>query len=97
MDSNFFPKLKIYGKQRGLSENAFQFVLPSGEVCNRSWLLFSPQLEALFCFPCVFFTAAPDNMRSTLSKIGIGFNKFGKTERLKEHEEGIYHRKAVLK
>jgi len=23
MDSNFFPKLKIYGKQRGLSENAF--------------------------------------------------------------------------
>jgi len=36
-------------------------------------------------------------MRSTLSEIGIGFNKFGKTERVKEHEEGIYHRKAVLK
>lgn len=97
MDSNFFPKLKIYGKQRGLSENAFRFVLPSGEVCNRSWLLFSPRLEALFCFPCVLFTEAPNNMRSTLSEIGIGFNKFNKTERLKEHEEGIYHRKAVLK
>lgn len=96
-NSNLYPKLKIYGKQRGLTESALRFVLPSGEVCNRSWLLFSPRLETLFCFPCVLFTEAPDNMRSALSEIGIGFNKFRKIDRLKEHEEGIYHRKAVLK
>lgn len=96
-DSNFFPKVKIYGKQRGLTANVFGVVLPSGEVCNRSWLLFSPRLETLFCFPCVLFTEAPDNMRSTLSDIGIGFDQFRKTDRLKEHEEGIFHRKAVLK
>ena len=77
-NSNFFPKVNIYSKQRGLSENAFRFVLPSEEVCNRSWLLFSPWLETLFCFPCVLFTDASDNMRSTLSETGISFNQFRK-------------------
>jgi hypothetical protein len=90
-----FPKLKLYGKQRGLTGNVFQVTLPSGELCYRSWLLFSPRLQALFCFSCVLFTEAPDNMRSTLCEIGTGFNQFQKSDRLKEHEEGIFHQKAV--
>lgn len=95
--AELFPKLQLYGKQRGLTRNVFQITLPSGELCNRSWLLFSPKLQALFCFPCVLFTEAPHNMRSNLCEIGTGYNQFQKTDRLKEHEEGIFHRKAVLK
>ncbi|KAH9509211.1 hypothetical protein Btru_046445 [Bulinus truncatus] len=63
--------------------------LPTGEIRNRSRLLFSPHLECLFCFACVLFSEAPEKTSSALSK--------KKPERLKENDEGFHQRQAFLK
>ena len=54
-------------------------------------------MECLFCFACVLFSEAPEKTSSALSKPGVGFTKWKKPERLKEHEEGVHHRQAFLK
>lgn len=92
-----FPKEVTQDKQRSLTSTWFTSKLPLGETCNRSWLLFSPSLECLFCFPCVLFSEAPQNALSTLGKVGVGFKKWKKPEKLKDHEEGIFHRRAFMK
>lgn len=92
-----FPKEISQKKKRSLTSSWFTFKLPSGETCNKSWLLFSPSLESLFCFPCMLFSEEPSNMISFLAKPGVGFTQCKKPEKLKDHEEGIYHRRAFLK
>jgi hypothetical protein len=92
-----FPTEFTQNKSRSLTSSWFTRKLPTGEICNRSWLLFSPHLECLFCFACVLFSEAPEKTSSALSKPGVGFTKWKKPERLKEHEEGVHHRQAFLK
>ena len=92
-----FSKKKIYGKQRGLTNEVFKIKLPAGKECNRSWLVYSPRLEALFCFPCLLYSTAPEQTKSSLAKVGMGFTKMRKNqEKVKEHEAGIFHRQALI-
>jgi hypothetical protein len=79
------PKDKF---SRRFTANWYTRVLPNGETCDRDWLVYSKDLDRIFCFCCKVF------------KRGIGIGQLVNEgfsdwthigQRLKEHETGMEH------
>ena len=74
------PKDKFH---RRFSASLFTRVLPNGEMCDRSWLVYSKELDRVFCFCCKLLRKG--NPRGLL--VSDGFCDWQHVNfRLKEHE-----------
>ena len=92
------PSAKYGTKQvkRGLTTNWFVKSLQNGEEVVRTWLIYSPFKEAVFCFCCLLFSNCPCNSRSAFES-QEGFKKWKKGDKLHVHEDSSFHREAFMK
>lgn len=63
--------------------------LANGKIDTRDWVIYSPSLSAVFCFPCRLFGNDQQNIESFRSK---GFDNFHNFQRsFKSHETSKAH------
>ena len=87
----FFPR-NING--RSFSKDWFYKNLDNDEKILRTWLLYSPVKNAVFCFPCTLFKAKG---KSSFAQ-SEGFKAWKKLNpRLLDHEKSCYHVEAFEK
>jgi len=79
------PKGKL---SRRFSATCYTRVLPNGEKCDRDWLVYSKELDKVFCFCCKIFRKGIG--KGQLAKDGFD-NWAHLSFRLKEHEIGVEH------
>jgi hypothetical protein len=106
LDSKMIDLLAIKGPKRDLSivkgpkdkfsrrftANLFTRVLSNGEKCDRDWLVYSKELDRVFCFCYKIFRRGMG--RGQLANDGFGdWGHVG--ERLQEHETGTEHVKNM--
>ncbi|KAL4718380.1 hypothetical protein ACJJTC_009057 [Scirpophaga incertulas] len=78
---------KIKGDSRHLSQEWFYKPMPSGEKILRSWMIFSPISNNLYCFCCRLF--AVSNIQTTFT---TGFQKWWKLNpKVLDHETSCEH------
>ncbi|XP_050064392.1 zinc finger MYM-type protein 5-like [Aphis gossypii] len=77
---------------RHLTLAMFTRSLPSGQKCNRKWLLYSPSQGSVYCFVCKLYESYREN-----PFISGGFDKWKKSERIGEHENCQQHRNDINK
>ncbi|KAM6558421.1 uncharacterized protein LOC115716398 [Cannabis sativa] len=83
------PKGKF---SRRFTANLYTRVLSNGEKCDRDWLVYSKELDRVFCFCCKVFKAGI--VRGQL--INEGFSDWVHIgERLREHEISMEHVKNM--
>ncbi|XP_021843059.2 uncharacterized protein [Spinacia oleracea] len=77
---------------RRFTANLFTRVLSNGEKCDREWLVYSKELDRVFCFCCKVFKKGIG--RGLLANEGFSdWAHIG--ERLREHEIGMEHVKNM--
>ena len=80
---------KAKGDVRKLTKQWFYKMMPNGEKILRSWMVYSPVSEKLYCFCCRLFAA---NVTETTSKFITGFDKWWKlSPKLHNHETSEEH------
>lgn len=68
--------------------NLYTRVLSNGEKCDRDWLVYSKELDKVFCFSCKVFKRGIGRGQLT----NEGFSDWAHIgERLREHETGMEH------
>ena len=73
---------------RRWSARSYIRILPNGEKCNRDWLVYSKELDRVFCFSCKLFT----NGHRKGQLANDGFNDWTHLyERITEHETSSDH------
>jgi hypothetical protein len=79
------PKDKF---SRRVSATSYTRVLSNGEKCDREWLVYSKELDKVFCFCCKLLRKG--HVKGQLAN--EGFNDWHHLGiRLKEHESGAEH------
>jgi hypothetical protein len=63
-------------------------ILPNGEHCDRDWLVYSKELDRIFCFGCKLFTKG--HRKGQLATDGYN-DWIHLSSRLKEHETSADH------
>ena len=107
LDSKMIDLLATNGPKRDLSilkgprdklsrrftANLYTRVLPNGEKCDRDWLVYSKELDRVFCFCCkVYKKKWVGNGQLT----NEGFSDWSHvSERLREHETSMEHVKNM--
>ncbi|XP_074314594.1 uncharacterized protein LOC141649817 [Silene latifolia] len=86
-DLSFEKGPKDY-RSRQFSSTWFTRVLSNGEKCDRDWLVYSKELDKVFCFCCKIFRKGA--ARGQLANEGFGHWSH-LSDRLKEHENGVEH------
>lgn len=92
LDSDFGEVIRegvsTKGQTRKLTREWFFQTLPNGERMLRSWMVYSPSKEALYCFCCKLFS---DRSNSKFNSED-GFNIWWKLNpRISEHESSAAH------
>lgn len=83
------PKDKF---SRRFTANLYTRVLSNGEKCDRDWLVYSKELDRVFCFCCKVFKRGIGRGQLT----NEGFSDWAHIgERLREHETGMEHVKSM--
>ncbi|XP_021978896.1 zinc finger MYM-type protein 5-like [Helianthus annuus] len=77
---------------RRFSATLYTRTLANKETCDRSWLVYSKELDKVFCFCCKLFRKGVS--KGQLDNEGYGDWKHV-TSRLKEHETGFEHLKNM--
>ncbi|XP_074265508.1 uncharacterized protein LOC141587944 [Silene latifolia] len=73
---------------RHFSSKFYTRILPNGEKCDREWLVYSKDLDKVFCFSCKLFR----KWQGRGELVSGGFNNWGPLgERLKQHETSAEH------
>ncbi|PUZ75288.1 hypothetical protein GQ55_1G147200 [Panicum hallii var. hallii] len=73
---------------RRFSARFYTRILSNGEECDRDWLVYSKELDRVYCFSCKVF--AKGHRKDQLAN--DGFNDWTHlSERLKEHETSVDH------
>lgn len=77
---------------RRFTANLYTRVLSNGEKCDRDWLVYSKELDRVFCFCCKVFKRGIGRGQLT----NEGFSDWAHIgERLREHETGMEHVKSM--
>ncbi|KAF5785337.1 putative transcription factor and/or regulators TTF-type(Zn) family [Helianthus annuus] len=76
---------------RRFSTSMYTRILPNRETCDREWLVYSKELDKLFCFCCKIFRQG--HPKGTLD--GEGFSDWKHATRLKDHEVSVEHLKNM--
>jgi len=80
------PKSYLLGHSRRFTANLYTRALSNGEKCDRDWLVYSKELDRVFCFCCKLF-------RKGIGKGQLaneGFSDWAHIDgRLREHETGM--------
>ena len=107
LDSKMIDLLAMNGPKRDLSiakgprdklskrftANLYTRVLPNGEKCDRDWLVYSKELDRVFCFCCKVYKRWVGNGQLT----NEGFSDWSHVgERLREHETSMEHVKNMF-
>lgn len=72
---------------RRFTKNWFYKLMPDGQQILRSWLVYSPAKNSIFCFCCKLF-----NAKSVGAFVDLGFNKWWKLNpKLGTHEDSAIH------
>lgn len=83
------PKDKF---SRRFTSNLYTRVLSNGEKCDRDWLVYSKELDKVFCFCCKVFKKGISKGQLT----NEGFSDWSHIGgRLREHERGMEHGKNM--
>ncbi|XP_050915557.1 uncharacterized protein LOC127130628 [Lathyrus oleraceus] len=77
---------------RRFTANLYTRALTNGEVCDRDWLVYSKELDRVFCFCCKVFKN--EIVRGQLANEGYSDWVYV-GERIKEHELGMKHVKNM--
>ena len=86
------PGTKTKGDVRKLTKNWFFRDLRNGEKILRTWMVYSPSREALFCFCCRLFST-----RQSRFSTDVGFMNWWKLNpKVYEHEASTSHAQAFL-
>lgn len=81
------------GGTRKLTKEWFYKPLSNGEKVLRTWLVYSPLKQSLYCFSCKLFGNSGSNFASE-----EGFNKWWKLNpRIGDHENNLGHEQSFLK
>ena len=93
-NSEFLNSVRQYKHQRRYFSKAFLYrKLKSDEVILREWLLYSPSVGKVYCFPCILFSTS----KCFFGDVNIGFNDWKHAESfLSSHEQSKGHRDAML-
>jgi len=84
------PKDKF---SRRFTSNLYTRVLANGEKCDRDWLVYSKELDKVFCFCCKVFKRGISKGRLT----NEGFSDWSHVGgRLREHETCMEHIKNMV-
>ena len=87
------PGTKTKGDVRKLTKNWFFRDLRNGEKSLRTWMVYSPSREALFCFCCRLFSTGLSSFSAD-----VGFTNWWKLNpKVYEHEASTSHAQAFLK
>lgn len=79
--------------KRCLNKSWFYTLLPSGEKILRSWLVYSPLKESLFCYCCCLF-APTDDHDGISSFVKNGFQNWWKLNpKVDDHQKSPEHKK----
>lgn len=90
-DYNF--SLSEDNESRRFSSDWFVKKLCNDEKVQRRWLLYSPKMNALFCFPCLLFCSKSNT--SSFANRAKGFGDWRHlSPRIPEHENSLEHRKC---
>lgn len=68
---------------------------PGGMPIKRSWLMYSPIKNSLYCLPCILYGSTPKNSLSALESAS-GFTRFQERCNLTTHENTEWHCRAFL-
>ena len=71
----------------------FKRRLANGDEVGHSWLLYSPVNKEAYCLCCLQFPTSSSNSQSSFESAGE-FTNWRHTERLKDHENSLCHRKS---
>ncbi|XP_053569321.1 LOW QUALITY PROTEIN: zinc finger MYM-type protein 1-like [Bombina bombina] len=86
-------KAEIKGAVRQLSKERFYKMMPNGEKILRSWMVYSPVSENLYCFCCRLFAISATD---TISKFVTGFQKWWKLNpKVHNHETSEDHLRCL--
>lgn len=84
----------VKGDNRSLTKDWFFRRLPNGEKVLRSWLIYSPYQQSIFCFCCKLFSDGKSNSAFASKD---GFCKWWKLNpKVKEHETSQFHNQYYL-
>lgn len=91
-ENDVFPKESTRG--RHFSSNYYICDLPNGEKQERKWLVYSNELNKVFCFCCKLFK--PKSMTTSLAGEGTS-DWHNLPTKLKEHERNVEHIANVVR
>ena len=92
-DNLTFPSTSKSRVSRRFSYAHYSRTMSNGEVRDRKWLVYSKQVDKVFCFSCKLFN--PLNCKSSLAHDGFRDWKHI-TERLQEHEASMEHITSMI-
>lgn len=85
----------VKGSQRQLTKDWFFVVTPDGCKILRSWLMYSPISQKLYCFCCMLFVA---QVTATTTKFVTGFDSWWKLNpKIHVHERSDEHIRCLEK
>jgi len=79
---------------RHFSASMYTRILPNKESCDRDWLVYSKELDKMFCFCCKIFKQGNRQSQSTLANDGFKDWKHA-IDRLKMHEASLEHLQSM--
>ncbi|XP_020249354.1 zinc finger MYM-type protein 1-like [Asparagus officinalis] len=94
MKNDEFPSEKKSGRNRSFSSKYYIREFPNGEKHERKWLVYSNELNRVFCFCCKLFKNKP--MTTNLAENGID-DWHNLPTKLREHESNPEHCANVVK
>lgn len=93
---NGYPRKQMNKSLRSFHEDWYMHEMPNGKTISRSWLEYSPDADAMFCFPCRVFNNSKKG-KTEMAWMRSGIDNWRKgLEKVTEHETAKTHINADI-